>query len=275
MLRSSNQSDRLLIECRTRCTTFETTFLSKAVAFNFVLFILALLFLVNVALPAQTAPFTGDDSDWWSTLAMYNHIDFSAPKTHTQNRAPASSNFEIAGVVAGSDQIQKLAIGIGKTAVVERGDAANGRSQVCYTSARNPHAVHLIFEEAGEGDCYSFYLFDDGPPWKGRDLCVVSPRISASLQTASGLHLGQTISQVRSILGEPSTILHDKLVYVYEVKRRSTARDLERARQAHPNISDKELHESFDFYYFDSYIEARFVDSMLTYLAVTKSETYP
>jgi hypothetical protein len=226
MLKSSSQSHRLLIECGTRCRSFETTFLPKAVAFIFALFILTLLFLVNVALAGQTAPVTRDDSDWWSTLAIYTHLDFSAPKTHTQNRAPAGSNFEIAGVVAGSDQIQKLAVGIGKAPIVQRGDAAKSRSQVCYTSGRNPHAVHLIFEEAMEGDSHSFYLFDDGPPWEGSDLCIVSDRISASLQTASGLHLGLTISQVRSILGEPSTVLHNKLMYVYEVKRRSTAKDL-------------------------------------------------
>jgi len=248
---------------------------AKTAALNFALLIPALLFLVKVARAAQTASVARDDSDWWSTLAVFDKLDLSAPITNTQNRAPANSNFEITGVVAGNDQIQKLAVGIGKAAVVERGDATLGRSQVCYSSADNPHSVHLIFEAAGEGDTYSFYLFEDGPPWKGSDLCVASPRISSGLQTGSGLHLGQTIPQVRSILGEPSTVLRDRLVYVYEVKRRSTAKDLARARQAYPNISDKDLHESFDFYYFNSYIEARFVDGKLTYLAVTKSETYP
>jgi hypothetical protein len=275
MLDPSNQSYRLQIQCPIRCRSFETTSFFKMVAINFALLITALLFLVNVAPAAQTASVTSDDSDWWSTLVRFNHLDLSAPKTNTQNRAPASRNFEIAGVVTGGNQIQKLTSEIGKANVVQRGDAASSRSQVCYLSRDNSHEVHLIFEEAGEGDSYSFYLFEDGPHWNGSDLCIVSPRVSASLKTGSGLHLGQPISQVKSILGEPSTVLRDKFVYVYEVKRRSTTTDLERARTAHPNISDKELHESFDFYYFIAYIEARFADSKLTYLAVTKSETYP
>jgi hypothetical protein len=248
---------------------------SKMVAINFALLIPALLLLVNLATAAQTASLTSDNSDWWSTVVKYDHLNLSASKTNTQNRMPASSNFEIAGVVAGINQIQKLAAEIGKANLVRRGDGAYSRSQVCYSSTDNSHEVHLIFEESGEGDSYSFYLFEGGPHWNGSDLCMVSPRVSLGLQTGSGLHLGQTISQVRSILGRPSTDLRDKLVYVYEVKRRTKTSDLEKMRRADPKLSDKDLHESFDFTYFIAYIEARFVDSKLSYLAVTKSETYP
>jgi hypothetical protein len=38
-------------------------------------------------------------------------------------------------------------------------------------------------------------------------------------------------------------------------------------------LDDKEAHEMFDFYDVGIYIEARFLNSKLTYLAVSRTET--
>ena len=48
---------------------------------------------------------------------------------------------------------------LGAATEVERGDAASGRNQICYTTSSG--SVHLIFE-FGEADSV-LCLFDDGP----------------------------------------------------------------------------------------------------------------
>jgi hypothetical protein len=184
------------------------------------------------------------------------------------------SNFQIGGVTLGDDVGEMLAQQFGKATDVVRGDAAYARAQTCYVSNGSPQ-VHLIFEEDGEGFGSSFYLFENGPNWAGSDVCLKSNRISANLQTASGLRLGASPSQVQSVLGKPSTAMRDRLVYVFEVRRKTTPSAFEQTRRVYPNLSDTELHDSFDFYYFHAYIEARFLNSRLTYLAVMKSESFP
>jgi SmpA/OmlA family protein len=236
---------------------------------------LGCLFFVHLTGKAQTSPARLDDSDWWSTLVKFNQLDLSAPSTNTQNGQPAPSNFEIAGIVLSKQQFQNAAAKLGKAPVVERGDAANHRIQVCYSSLDKSQSVHLVFERDGEGFDSSFYLFEDGSPWNGIDLCVGSAPISAQLHTGSALRLGETQAQVRSILGKPSTSSPSKLTYVYEVRRKTSAQKLGEMRRAYPNLQDQELHSSFDFYYAHVFIEARFVHSRLTYLAVTRSETFP
>jgi hypothetical protein len=89
----------------------------------------------------------GDDSDWFSRSSV--DVDLSAPHTHTQHRELATSNLEIASVKVGVDSIARAVTRFGKTAIVERGDAASSRNQACYVSSDS--RAYLIFEEDGEG----------------------------------------------------------------------------------------------------------------------------
>lgn len=230
------------------------------------------------ALPAHcgqktTSSLTADYSDWWSNLADYVNADLSAPQTRTQHRELDSPTLEIATIKVGLGEIGKAATKLGKATVVRRGDAATSRIQACYIS--DDSDTHLIFEEDGEGFGASFYLFRDGPAWNGSNLCARSPLVSQGVSTASGLHLGLTATQVEAVLGKPSTALPGKLVYSFEVEKRTSASKLKRLRAQNPNLSDKDFHDSFDLYYIDSFVVAKFTASKLTYLAVTQSETYP
>jgi hypothetical protein len=236
---------------------------------------LGCLFVVALTGLGQISPTRLDDSDWWSTLVIFNQLDLSAPSTNTQNGQPASPNFEIAGIALDKLQFERVADRMGEAPLVERGDAARHRIQLCYSAVDKSQDIYLIFERDGEGFGSSFYLFKGGSPWNGIDLCVGSQLVSPHSHTGSGLRLGQSEAQVRSILGKPSTDSPGRLVYVYEVKRKTSAQKLEELRRANPSLQDQEFHSSFDFYYADAYLEARFVDSTLTYLAVTRSETFP
>lgn len=229
------------------------------------LILLVLILAASYPLNGQTARLE-DNSDWWS----YVGENFGAPQIKAKNRAIGSKSLLIAGIKLGSP-FKQITAKMGPATQVERGEAATSRDQLCYTSADNPGRVHLIFE-FGEVESV-FYLFTGGADWKGSELCAKSKQVSMNAKTASGLRLGLTKSQVESILGKADWDQGNRLVYSREVRRKTTAKELQHFRNPE-SLSDQELHETFDFYTVDVYIEARFFDSKLIYLAVSNTEIY-
>jgi hypothetical protein len=233
-----------------------------------------LFFCAVAALPKQNpSSVNGDDSDWWSTVEEYLRTDSSAHGTNLQHRELPASSQEIANVKLGFGVVREAQTKLGLATVVSRGDAAFSRTQVCYV-ASDSH-THLVFEEQGEGFGASFYLFQDGRNWNGSELCWRLSLNSQQLQTPSGLRLGLTRTDVEAVLGKPSTESPDRLTYDLEAKKRTPAAKLEQLRQQNSDLSDKDFDESFDFYYEDWYVIAKFNDSKLVYLTVTESESYP
>jgi hypothetical protein len=209
-----------------------------------------------------------DRSDWWSIL----NEGFQGPKVKPGNKDLHKGNFQIAGVALSGDQFKELAIKLGQTTAVVRGDASSGRHQVCYESVDDATRVHLVFE-FGEVE-ETFYLFAGGPDWNGSDLCTKSKLVSTALSTPSGLRLGLARSQVETILGTPDAVIGDRLVYSREYKKKTSTEEFEQMRNDYPRkVDDKEAHEMFDFYDVGIYIEARLTDSKLAYLAVSRTET--
>jgi len=208
-----------------------------------------------------------DNSDWWSTFQRSDSDESVVPEA----RQFARANFMILGVNLGEDMFRKAATKLGKATIIQRGDASMGRRQACYTSPGAQDKLYVIFER-GEVE-FTFYLFADGPAWEGSDRCVVSDAVSRLLTTASGLHLGESPSQVIAILGNPTKQLPNELVYSFLVKKKTSSKDLERAKREHHEMTDKDLEEAYGFYTLGSGIEAKFANSKLTYLAVSKAET--
>ena len=207
-----------------------------------------------------------DDSDWWSLL----RVDQPRPKP-SQVVTPRT-NFRILGLNLSDDNLfRTVAERLGDATAVQRGDAATGRDQLCYVSL--DRTVHLIFEQ---GEVESIvYLFRDGQNWIGSDLCHRSPLVTETVSTASGLHLGMTVAEVKKIIGAPSVQAEDKLIYSRQTKQRTPPKELEEIRRHDPNhYSDEEFHRQFDFYDESAYIEARFANQKLTYLAISQSGTY-
>jgi hypothetical protein len=234
-----------------------------------------LAFLCAVAaLPRQnSSSVRGDDSDWWSTNAEFNNVNFSARAINVQHRELPASSLAVANIKLALGVVREAQAKLGSAKVVSRGDAASSRMQVCYVTSDSD--AHLVFEEQGEGFGASLYLFKDGRNWNGSELCSRLSSNSQQIHTASGLRLGLTRTDVEGVLGKPSTGSPDRLTYVLEVKKRTPAAQLEKLRQQNSDLSDKDFHESFDFYYEDWLVVARFSASKLVYLAVTQSETYP
>lgn len=234
------------------------------------IFILAASILPVVAENPQTVPpsYTRDNSDWWSYTGRPEADD----ETTSQKRELPASNFQILGLELDDETLRKAATRLGKATLVERGDASTGRSQICYSSPGKRPKTYLIFEKGEVND--AFYLFNVGPDWNGSERCAESSLITANLSTASGLHLGQTSAQVRAILGKPSSLRDNTIIYSLEAEKKTSAGDFENLKQRNPQLSQDELHRNYDSYTLGVYIEARFFSDKLRYLVVSKTESY-
>lgn len=209
-----------------------------------------------------------DNSDWWSTTIRAND---DAPEVKPQKLETDPSNFQIAGIVVGEDELPAIASKLGNAKKVSRGDGETGRHQICYVSADAARSVHLIFESGEVQD--AAYLFEGGPNWTGEDLCVKSDVVTADLHTDSGLRLGLTPAEVEKILGKPTANIGDKLIYFRWVKRKNSLEDLWRLRRENPDHSDADFHKYFDYYDLMIYIEVRFSRAKVSYLGLSMSET--
>jgi len=207
-----------------------------------------------------------DRSDWWSILNENSH----GPNIKPSDVGFSAGTFEIAKLNLARMKFSDITAALGKTAHIERGDASTARQQACYKSLNDKSPVYLIFE-FGEDES-SFYLFNTGSDWKGKSYCTASKQVSNEIGTRSGLKLGLTPDQLKRILGQPDAAVGDRLVYSRAVKMTSTPEEFERQRREYPDrLSDKLAHEKFDHYTLSVYVEARFTNSKLSYLAVSKS----
>jgi hypothetical protein len=207
-----------------------------------------------------------DRTDWWSI----NNEDFHRQDIKPRNENIASKTLEIADVPLGHHQFEKLATRFGSAPIVQRGDASTGRQQVCYVAHEGSGNVYLIFE-FGE-DQSVFYLFSDGAPWNGRELCVRTNQKSMGPETGSGLRLGLPLDQVEAILGKADAAYGESLVYYRQLQQKTTPVEFDRLRKEYPEqLSDAVAHQQFDYYSVEIYVEARFGKSGLKYLAVSKS----
>jgi hypothetical protein len=228
------------------------------------LFISVALAIATAAQFAQS-PGHGDNSDWWSLLRS----DSAGLGIRAQHRKPALSNFRILGFAAGTP-FEEIAAKLGHVTDVQRGDASTGRDQICYVSPAGD--VHLIFE-LGEVEG-AFYLFENGPKWEGENFCARSTKVAKSLTTTSGLRLGMNPAEVEKILGKPSSIAKNKLIYDFEFRKKTSPQDLKKFRESDPGMSDQEFRKNYEFSDVTDYIEARFTDSKLTYLAISNSDVF-
>jgi hypothetical protein len=215
---------------------------------------------------AQESKRLQDNSDWWSVM----RTDEPVSNKPDQIRTPAAS-LQILGVSLLDPKIlKKIEIKMGRTVEVDRGDAATGRHQSCYVSVRDPK-TYLIFE-FGEVDS-AFYLFSAGRDWNGSEYCKSSDLVNDQLSTASGLRTGLSRSEVEKLLGKPTLSEGDRTMYVRNISVKSTSEELKRARTYAPDMNEKEFQENYGQRDFSTYIEARFKEGKLYYLAVSQGET--
>jgi len=212
-----------------------------------------------------------DDSDWWSLYRNADGVANLDAARNLQARSVGERNFSVLGIPLTYYVEHTADATLGVATPVFRGDASTGRTQTCYISSDGQPPVHLIYER-GEVEA-TLYLFRGGASWKGDDLCVRSPQVTANLATASGIHLGQSQREVIAILGKPSTQTHNELEYILATTQKTSPTKLAALRKTHPQMSADEFDKSFAAYSLGQSFNAKFDAHGLTYFAASLSET--
>jgi hypothetical protein len=202
-----------------------------------------------------------DNSDWWSLLKEVKPF----PCSTLSKEKPNGANFVIAGVdLRHAEPIRDAEETVAKTSeIMTRGDAATGRTQICFKSASEKGRFKLIFEQ-GEIDSVA-YLIDGGSNWPESYKCVASQKISDKLVTASGLHLGMTAAEVEKILGKPCLKSIDSIEYDFDYQYMLP---LDERRRFKGGVSDP--NEPFDSL---GTIQIKFRGSKAYYIAILTGDT--
>ena len=175
-----------------------------------------------------------DDSDWWSITKGYG-LGNSAK---VQHRELAPGSFQIIGIEL-EDELLAIAMGkLGPATTVERGDAGEWRSQLCYLPAGESTNTYLIFE-TGEID-RAFYLFN-GPGWTGSNKCTATNLVAGRLATGTDLHLGESPSQVMAILGKPSGERKGGMTSLVESRKNNSPEELKKLGKRFPQMSEQDF----------------------------------
>jgi hypothetical protein len=208
-----------------------------------------------------------DASDWWSVLNEFHS------RTVLKLRLPTpGAHLKILGVGIGENQFQELTERLGEAPVISRGETDSSRSQVCYMSTDENERVYVTFEEGPVS--HAFYLFRSRKPWAGAEYCVATREISPDLEAGSGVHLGQSQREVLAILGPPSLIDEDRLVFNRGTLEHTPADQLQEFHQRMPGLTEQQVKELFGTFNRTVFMEARFLDRKLSYLAVAEMSQF-
>ncbi len=123
---------------------------------------------------------------------------------------------DIAGFVVGRDSFETAERIFGKSEFWESGDAAEAESKVCYVSKKGNAKVFVVISsnsEMSNGMVDSLRLIQGKVNFS--DHCKESTVKPEQLRTKSGIHIGMSLSEFKSIMGEPSGSKGDLLFYVF------------------------------------------------------------
>jgi hypothetical protein len=135
-------------------------------------------------------------------------------------------------------------------------------------SSSDNERIYVAFEEGPMS--HAFYLFRSRRPWAGSEYCVVNEQISPFVEAGSGVHLGQSEREVLALLGQPSLIDEDRLVFNRGTQERTPADQLQEIRKQMRSLTDQQVGELFGSFNHTVFMEARFLDRKLSYLAVAE-----
>jgi hypothetical protein len=206
-----------------------------------------------------------DNSDWWSLL---RDVRQELPCSPLSKEKPNAANFVIAGVdLRHAEPIRDAEEKVAKTSEkMTRGDAATGRTQICFKSASEKGRFKLIFEEGAGGLPSVAYLIDGGPDWPQSYKCVVSQKISNKLATASGLHLEMTAAEVEKILSKPCIVSNDSIEYAFDYRYMLPLDERQRLKAK----GDLDADEPVDWF---GSMQIKFRGAKAYYIAILTGET--
>jgi len=108
--------------------------------------------------------------------------------------------FRILGVTVGRAGLDPIMAVLGKAPVVQRRKAPR---VICYVG---PDETYLVFEETDTGWGYTLYSAKTPPKeLLNSNNCKALFRLNAATQSAVGLHLTQSLDELKDLLGAPQT----------------------------------------------------------------------
>lgn len=123
---------------------------------------------------------------------------------------------DIAGFVVGRDSFGTAERMFGKSEIWESGDAAEAESKVCYVSQKGNTKVFVVISsnsEMSNGMVDSLRLIQGKVNFS--DHCKESTVKPEKLRTKSGIYVGMSLSEFKSLMGEPSGSKDHLLFYVF------------------------------------------------------------
>jgi hypothetical protein len=207
-----------------------------------------------------------DNSDWWSLMKDDTFGAGVKPSDKLLNDA----DLTIAGIRLGKDS-SDVPRKFGATTEIERGDAANGRQQLCYRSPKDE--TFLIFEWGEEES--AAYLFDSNKSWSGRDKCSPLKLVNRQIATVRGLRLGSSVEDVTHVLGKPTQQADGAIVYSFQADKKNSPGQIAKFLKEYKEANGSEGNpKDYQHQTVTSYIEARFQNSRMTYFAIITDETF-
>jgi hypothetical protein len=210
--------------------------------------------------------------------------DENGKKFRVQHHEIAKTNFQIAGVdlAAKEEVLTQSARTLGRVETVATGDGAAFLERACYRPTEENDSTRLIFIR-GEVSPF-FILSSENSAWRWKTPCRRSTKITRSVATASGLHLGQTQEQVIAIIGLPTRFSRNMknggvyLIYEHEVKKKMSSSELapylRDALIQYPNLDQETWIKNYGYYSLWESIHAKFINNAMTNIEVWWSETY-
>jgi len=178
-----------------------------------------------------------------------------------------ASHLVILGVKLGAINQQTVESKLGVTKGYLNNAGHHVLLMICYGSNHPGDNTKVLFGiDDDDYQIVSFHLLSSDFKLKGSKKCYKSSLVSKTIATDSGLKLGMSQEQVKTMLGAPSKEETNRLIYDYQIKKQYTEKELaERYRDSPP-----EAKLTCEYYYDYGWIDAKFVKSLLVSLEVIK-----
>ena len=115
-------------------------------------------------------------------------------------RPPDPRLFQILGVTLGRAGLDPVMAVLGKAPITQR---RNAPRVICYVG---PDETYLVFEETDTGWGYTLYSVKTPPKeLLNSNKCKALFRLNGATQAVVGLHLNQSLAELKDVLGSPQT----------------------------------------------------------------------
>ena len=184
------------------------------------------------------------------------------------NPVANEGHFALLGFVLLKDTLEMVRSRLGKAEILV--GKGHEPSEVCYVSSEQNDGMTVIFQASFMEDRKTLSSFILANKKVVERRCLPSPIVSRAIGTPSGIKVGLRSSQLKELLGEPTRVDKNLLIYHLSTRITMTEDEIARAIQFFPEEQVRR-HP-----YFDSarHIEVEIANGQVERVTVARSETY-